>query len=292
MKIVLTLLVRDEEDIIGQNIDYHLNHGVDFVVVTDNLSVDGTRDILEEFRRLGVLHYIHEPEDNYAQGKWVTRMARLSLTEFQADWVINSDADEFWLAERKKDLKEVLRDVASSVPGLRVRRHNFVPRLRTRQVGFLEAMIYREVCSVNGSGEPLPPKVCHRAMPNVAVAQGNHAVYMGGFELDVPDTDELCILHFPMRTLEQFSRKIEKGGGAYTRSSLPVQVGNVWRELYQVFRKDGLGRFFDEQIFDDQQLHYALTMGTVVEDQRLLQCFRESGLSIEPGMSHRRIEDR
>ncbi len=42
MRIVLTLLVRDEADIIGSNLAYHLSQGVDFVIATDNGSRDGT----------------------------------------------------------------------------------------------------------------------------------------------------------------------------------------------------------------------------------------------------------
>ena len=49
--IVMTLLVRNEEDIIKNNIDYHLNQGIDHIIVTNNLSTDGTRDILESYMK-------------------------------------------------------------------------------------------------------------------------------------------------------------------------------------------------------------------------------------------------
>jgi len=42
MQLIMTLLVRDEEDIIQENIEYHLARGIDFIIATDNLSVDST----------------------------------------------------------------------------------------------------------------------------------------------------------------------------------------------------------------------------------------------------------
>ena len=96
MKLVMTLLVRDEQDIIRENIEYHLAQGVDFFIATDNRSVDATTNILKEYEARGLLHYIYEGSDDYSQHAWVTRMARMAYKEFGADWVINNDADEFW----------------------------------------------------------------------------------------------------------------------------------------------------------------------------------------------------
>jgi hypothetical protein len=76
MKLVMTLLARDEADIVDAQIAYHLPAGVDFVVATDNRSGDGTTEIFERYARDGVLHLIREPGDDLRQSEWVTRMAR------------------------------------------------------------------------------------------------------------------------------------------------------------------------------------------------------------------------
>ena len=115
MKLVMTLLARDEADIVESWLSFHLNAGVDFVVATDNRSVDGTTDVLERYAREGHLHLIRESGEDLRQNEWVTRMARLAATDFGADWVINSDADEFWwprgasLARRARRSPRTLR---------------------------------------------------------------------------------------------------------------------------------------------------------------------------------------
>jgi hypothetical protein len=107
MKLVMTLLVRDEADILEQNICFHLNNGVDFIVATDNNSVDGSRCILEKYRKMGCLYYINEVGRNLEQDKWVSRMATIAIDNYKADYLIHCDADEFWVPN-KSNLKECI----------------------------------------------------------------------------------------------------------------------------------------------------------------------------------------
>ena len=123
----MTLLVRDEADIVDAQIAYHLHAGVDFVVATDNRSEDATLEILERYARDGVLYLIREPGDDLRQSEWVTRMARLATTDFGADWILNADADEFWHA-RGASLKELLCAVPTRFGAVRGAWRNFVPR--------------------------------------------------------------------------------------------------------------------------------------------------------------------
>ena len=78
MKLVLTLLCRDEADILESMLGFHLEQGVDQIIATDNGSVDGSLEILQRFERSGQLTLLEEAEHTHDQAIWVSRMARMA----------------------------------------------------------------------------------------------------------------------------------------------------------------------------------------------------------------------
>ena len=270
----MTLLVRDEADIVAENISFHLAQGVDFIIATDNLSEDGTTDILREFERRGVLHYIRQTDDDYAQHRWVTHMARLAHTVYGADWVINNDADEFWYPE-SGDLMQVLAAVPADCDALTARRVNFAPRAMPPGARFADVMVWRDYESHNALGQKLPDKVCHRGFGDVVVAPGNHAAVRNGRVL-VAHPVPITILHFPMRTYQQFANKIIKGGAALERNrELGPAIVATWRHLYQVYRAGGLPAYWQQSLLSDAMLEEQIRRGRLVHDDRLSRFLAE-----------------
>jgi hypothetical protein len=261
MKLVMTLLVRDEEDIVADALDFHLDQGVDKVIVTDNGSEDGTLDILRPYEARGLVRVILEPTDDYSQGRWVTRMARMAATELGADWVINSDADEFWWP-RTGSLRSVFEGLGDDVGTVMGRRTNFVPRPEDGRP-YWKRMTLRERESLNPVGKPLPPKLAHRAHPDIVVVQGNHRVKGPDLGSQLDD-GSIEILHFPMRSYAQFENKIVKGGRAYARNKeLPEKTGRTWRRLYETWEQGELPAHYESNLVAEGG------RGDLIEDTRL-----------------------
>jgi hypothetical protein len=274
MKLVMTLLVRDEEDVLAANFECHLSQGVDFFIVTDNLSIDGTRDIIEQYVRDGVAVCLEERNDDYSQARWVTKMARLAAARYEADWVINSDADEFWIGSSANGIKEDLASIDPRALCAVVSRSNFLPTDEEGVGFFAERMMICERQSRNAIGELLPPKVCHRAFQDIQVDQGNHVVRRDGLPLKgVPGA--LHIRHYPARSYRQFENKIVKGGAAYARNTeLPSEIGHAWRYLYKCWKAGGLRAYYRQIMRSPQAVTRDLESGELIYDDTLLRILR------------------
>lgn len=269
MKLVMTLLVRDEADIVDAQIAFHLNAGIDFVIATDNRSVDGTTEILESYRRQGYLHLIREPSDDLRQSDWVTRMARLAATDFGADWVLNADADEFWWP-RGGSLKSILTEVPDRFGTVRALLRNFVPRT-VEADSFAERMIVRTVPSDSERLSPLrvQDKVVHRASPSVTVAMGNHDAFWEG-SVDLRGWYPIEVLHFALRSPEQCERKL-----AYWLKYWEQQGPERGLQPgFDAFRENRVGDYYRSLCVDDEELERGLRDGWLAVDTRLRDALR------------------
>ena len=216
MRLVMTLLVRDEADIVDAQVAFHLHAGVDLVIATDNASSDGTTEILERYERAGRVRLLRELGDEVHQAEWVTRMARLAATEHDADWVINSDADEFWWP-REGSLKDVLAAVPDRFGVVRGAWRHFLPRPDDGAF-FAERMVVRLARPAHPGVKTTVfhahQKVAHRAVADVQVEIGNHDAVGTGL-LPLRGWLPIEVFHFSFRTVEQVEKKGR--GGWWTR---------------------------------------------------------------------------
>lgn len=261
MFVVMTLLVRDEADIVAAVVEHHLAAGVGMIVATDNGSVDGTAEILAAYQEAGVLELHHEPALDYRQADWVTRMARRAAAVHGADWVVHADADEFlWSPE---PLPAVFASVRGG--GVVVPRDNLVAAPGVTG-SWVDRLVLRDELSLSPRGTRIGPKFCHVGDPDVSVAYGNHTAE--GPRIGPPaDGHPLRMLHVPDRGAEQYRRKIRNGGSAYAANTVvSTEVGWHWREDYDRLRG---GTFDDTYASRQSAVAERAARGELVPDTRL-----------------------
>ena len=189
------------------------------------------------------------------ESDWRTRMARLAATEHGADWVINTDADEFWMP-RRGTLKEALAAVPDAYGVVWAITRHFVPR-PDDGASFAERMTVRlsATAPLNDPTSPYRPhsKAAHRPDPNIVVLFGSHDVvssalvpFHGWYPVDV--------LHFPFRSREQYERK----GTRRAHGDKPL---GQYVKAYEASEKGQIEDVFGRLTVDDRALERGRAAG-------------------------------
>jgi tetrahydromethanopterin S-methyltransferase subunit G len=281
MTLVMTLLARDEIDVVDSWLAFHLNAGADLVIATDNRSEDGTTEVLEQYARTGQVRLIREPGEDLRQDEWVTRMARLASTEYRADWVINSDADEFWWP-RGASLSEVLAAVPPRYGTVGAFLRVFCPRPGDGQFAERMTVRFSALAPINDPASLYKPirKVVHRGHPEIRLARGNHAVLHSPFA-PLRGWFPIECFHFPLRTAEQTAHKAELQGHAFGHHVDRAPTA-YHRNMFDALRTGRIGDYYDALVVDDAELERGRMEGRLVVDTRLRDALREIAAGGKP----------
>lgn len=214
-------LVRDEADIIEHTVS-HMLREVDHVMVLDNRSVDGTREILEG---LGV-EVIDDDNPAHYQSRKISWLACQAAAR-GAEWVVPFDADEAWISPHGR-IADVLAPLSDAIAPALIFNHRPTgadpddPDPMTR-------MGWR-------SRDPLRlHKVACRTVLPVTIGEGNHVAHYPTPSLV---HDLLVVHHYPYRSDAQFVSKVRNGAAALAAApDLPEGTGAHWRQY---------GRHLDE----------------------------------------------
>ena len=271
-KLIMVLLCKNEVDIIEKWINFHKFMGVDGFIVTDNNSNDGTRDILEKYKNKGwILEIIDEPEKTYYQREWCDRMIKLSKNKYNADWVISSDADEFWYSNKLNLKKDILSNEGASLLFLPM--INFIPYLNSEnffsEPSFIGRLLNEFELKKYNIDSPLYSthhvsyKIILKASDYKRISFGNHDSAMKNKR--VAYISNIRLYHYFIRNFDHFNKKVKKGGEAISQYS-DRGTATHWRAWYEDYylnnkMKDAWDQFF---LFDKFKL--LCDIGVIVKD--------------------------
>ncbi|MEL7281659.1 MAG: glycosyltransferase family 2 protein [Pseudomonadota bacterium] len=292
MKLIMIMCTRDNADVIAQNLRFHLERGVSEVIVLDNGSVDGTRDILADFDRSAPVTVLDDASRDFAQDRLMTQLAHRARDSHGADWILPNDADEFWLPHTGDLPHSICADATADVSILECTRRNlFAPWDGPETAPWHERLIYRvadpePIPALNDlitDPRPCPHFYCDLKGKVMLRAQGLQRISMGShtafYETDpLRRKSDIVVYHVPIRSRAQFEAKARDGGAALARNKeLPISAGWHLRRWDWQMRTLGFDAAIEDAIPSSSRLAADQKTGIVLQDKGLCALIGNSG---------------
>ncbi len=286
IKLIMTLLVKDEADIIETNIRFHKAMGVDGFIVTNNNSTDDTLEILNRLKNEGlVLEIIDESDPTYQQEIWVDRMIKIAKKKYHATWVINADADEFYYS---KDLN--LKESIVKFPRLNAIKvesmfsfpediDNFFenPYFNTNPIkdfeysyfygGGNEYLKYFSINSVRTC-----PKVLHSTAGYIMNVKGNHSVKMKN--LCLGNNVDIVLYHYHIPNYKRYEAKARR----WAESAKYLTKGENYLTNIVKLLNEGRLRDFYNLYYGPEMKEMLISKGVISKDYSVYNFLKYKGI--------------
>lgn len=280
MKIVEIIFTRNEGELLEQNIDFHRRMGVDFFIITDNSSTDGTSKILSKFKSVGLVEFFTDRKI-MAQKENMDRMALLAKNKYNADWILVSDTDEFWYCS--SGLKDFLNNIPDDINTLKVLRYQHFPTEKDNnfKAKIYQRLLYREngkdlgFDTGVGSGKDnfARKKILFKPVAeDVDILIGNHSVHFPGRKVIDINVREFIIHEFPVRSYKEFREKVVRARNVFVENNTFEKNVTHWRTWIDLLNNRQLEDFYYKNIFfNKERLKSALDDGRIVFDSSLAE---------------------
>lgn len=213
------MIVKDEADVVGFTIE-HLLGQVDHVYVADNLSTDGTWELLHTLPA-DCISISRDEEVGYWQSRKTTDLAMRALEEGH-EWVVPCDADEWWVSQDGRTVKQTLEGLSPDVMVVTAPIYHYLPTSDDGSDGSpFERIGWRL------REHAVLPKVACRLRPELTILAGNHGANYDDQPFLI--SGGLIVRHYSWRSAEQYVRKIRNGAQAYAATDLEAHTGSHWR---------------------------------------------------------------
>ena len=236
-------MIKNEADMVEAFVRHNIAY-LDVMVILENGSTDGSREILLALQREGLPLVIYDdPILGYFQSEKMSHFYRKTVIEYNPDYVLFLDADEFINVKSRTVLESGLSLITKGKIG-RIYGKTYIPSpddIEENTTDFLRQIEYRRI------QDPHYKAViaAHMTDFSLTLCQGNHIVLDSKHELlpsvVIPD---IFLGHFPIRSIEQFISKIVVGWLAYLESNISkpdTDYAYHWKNLYErIIRGKGI----------------------------------------------------
>jgi hypothetical protein len=221
-KVFVVMMVKNEDDIIGYNIEYLQTQGIDHFYIANNLSTDNTSTILNSLKtKYSNITLIDDNEEGHFQSEKMTRLIN-ECYEMGADYILPIDSDEKWYSKiHGKTISEAVRQYQSpSIFGVEL--IDFIPDKNQVMNGnpfdIIDNVKY---------GYTSFPKVAFTKQEGVIITDGNHDVlHHQGQRISTV----LGAYHYQYRSKEQFLKKVRQNMTSIEKHPNPY-IATHWRSM-------------------------------------------------------------
>jgi hypothetical protein len=276
----MVMMVKNEEDIIEENIRFHAAIGVDSFVILDNGSTDETTDKLKKLSQIYEITIEYNSSTEYKQKEWMTKLAKKAKRLYNPDWIINNDADEFWIpTDITKSLKDVLNFKGSV---LQVPRSNMVLYKGINSWMESEYRVANQILSRENHANTniMLGKIGRKTIINphgyIKTNAGNHsAEHIAFWKKHEPDT--IHIYHYPFRSWKQFENKI-KLYVKILKTNPNAKIGSHVKKWVKLYEEGKLLDEFEKMVFDNEKLKCLQDINILKKDTKPKELFKKFNL--------------